>query len=729
MTGHVDGTGAAGGARDAAWTRRRTLARHERRERLRTLALDGAVVFGLAGLAVVQPLLDLFGSNPTFFVAGNYDRGQILAFALGVTLVPGAVLFVVSALLSLAGPRAGAIAHGMAVGLLAAVFGLVLARIVGVDATVPALAFALAVGAGVAHAEHSRHRARQFLAYLAIGNPAFLALFAFASPTAGLLLAGTSDTGAGEVTVPVLEGPVTVMVLDEFPLPSVLRPDGTINDVRYPNLAALAGQATWFRDAAAESAVTYESVPSILTGVDARDGALPVLQDHPRNLFTLFGDRYPVNSYEAVTDLCPPAICGDRPSGLFSQLLSDVAVVYQHRILPGGMRAGLPAVDQGWGQFGGGVGGGVSGGEVARVADGSALSAPSDANPYGRMVALEPSEAWRAGQAAMLHERVELIGSEPSVNLIHVLLPHYPYELTPWGVISRTTWLPSTMPDDGSPREARAFADLYGLQAMQLGAVDQLIGETVAHLQRTGAWDTGTFVLVSDHGVDITPPNFDREITEETADGVLRVPLFIKAPGQRTGEVRDDPASTLDVLPSLIDLLDIDADWEMDGHSLFDGSEPTHDRALGDRTFDDVLAYIARQRQFATDGDDWTSVVAIGDHADLVGSRVDVYDVGRPSALSWRYDHADALADPAAAGGGAPVLMTGWVAGSEEPPPDLVVALDGVIAGTIGGYGREDDVWIFTGLLGPEVEDGAERVVAYEVERDETTITLHPLVT
>jgi hypothetical protein len=712
MTGGVgNGTGAT------------NVAGHEPRARLRALALDGAVVFGLAGLAVVQPVLDLFGSNPTFFVAGNYDRGQILAFALGVTVVPGAVLFVISALLSLAGRRAGAIAHGIAVGLLAAAFGLVLARTIGVDATIPAVAFALAVGAGVAYAERSRPRARQFLAYLAIGNPAFLALFAFASPTAGLF-DGTSDTGAGEVTIPALEGPVTVMVLDEFPLASVLRPDGSINEVRYPNLAALAGQATWFRDAAAESAVTYESVPSILTGVDARKDALPVLRDHPRNLFTLFGDRYPVNAYEAVTDLCPAAICARGPRGPFSQLLSDAAVVYQHRILPDGMRDGLPAVDQGWGQFGGGVGDGA----VAPAAAGSVLPDASGGNPYGRLLALEPSEAWRIGQAGILHERVELIGPEPSVNLIHVLLPHYPYELTPWGVISRTTWLPSTMPDADDPRVERAFADLYGLQAMQLGALDQLIGETVAHLQRVGAWDAGTFVLVSDHGVDITPPNFQREITEESADGVLRIPLFIKAPGQRTGEVRDDPASTLDVLPSLIDVLDIDADWEMDGHSLFDGSEPTHDRALGDRTFEDVRAYMERQREFVTDGEDWTSVVAIGDHADLVGSRVDVHDVGEPSPLSWRYDHADELADPAAAGGGAPVLMTGWVAGSDEPPPDLVVALDGVIAGTIGGYGREDDVWIFTGLLGPEVEGGADEVIAYEVERDDTTITLHPLV-
>ncbi len=52
---------------------------------LRTRSL---VVFGLSSLAVVQPLLDLFGRNPEFFVAGNYSTAQIVWFALLITLVP-----------------------------------------------------------------------------------------------------------------------------------------------------------------------------------------------------------------------------------------------------------------------------------------------------------------------------------------------------------------------------------------------------------------------------------------------------------------------------------------------------------------------------------------------------------------------------------------------------------------------------------------------------------------
>ena len=41
------------------------------------------VILGLSALAVTQPLLDLFGNNPEFFVAGNYSTSQIVLFAGG----------------------------------------------------------------------------------------------------------------------------------------------------------------------------------------------------------------------------------------------------------------------------------------------------------------------------------------------------------------------------------------------------------------------------------------------------------------------------------------------------------------------------------------------------------------------------------------------------------------------------------------------------------------------
>lgn len=701
-------------------------ARSTRAGRWAGVGVDAAVLFGLAGVAITQPILDLFGNNPTFFVAGNYGRRNTVAFALVVAIVPAAVVFGVTALFRLVSRRSSALAHGIGVGVLAALFGLVLCRTIGIDATVPVFALAALLGAAVAAAEGRYPTVRRFLAYLALGNLAFLVLFLFASPTTELLR-GAAYADAGAVRVPPLEGPVTVVVLDEFPLAALMRPDGTINEVRYPNLALLAGETTWFRNASAEIPSTYVSVPEILSGVRSDDGDLPILRDHPRNLFTLFGQRYPINNYEVVTDMCPPDSCGRPPGQPVSQALSDAAVVYRHRVLPEPMREGLPAIDQGWGDFGGDLGAETS------VTDGPMPTTSSgEPDPMARMAEVPETDGGQLGQSTALRRQTQLITADPSINLVHVLLPHHPYVLTPWGVTSSNKWVPGTMPPPDDPRHERAFAELYGMQAMQVAAIDQMVGEIVAHLKQTGAWDTGTFVLLSDHGIDITAPNFTRTVRDEdrNEDGILRIPLFIKAPGQTAGEVRDEPATTLDVLPSLIDILDIEAGWDMDGHSLFDGSEPGYDRVLSSDSFEDGLDYVARQQEHLPEGDSWASVLAIGEQGDLVGAQVADHDVGAPSDLAWNGDVvAEALADPAAAGGVAPVQVRGHVSGTDDEPPDLVVALDGTISATIGGYTRIDEGWGFTGVLGPEVEGGADEVVAYEVERTGDRVTLHALVT
>jgi hypothetical protein len=264
---------------------------------------------------------------------------------------------------------------------------------------------------------------------------------------------------------------------------------------------------------------------------------------------------------------------------------------------------------------------------------------------------------------------------------------------------------------------------------MQLGALDQVLGEVVDHLKAADAWDEGTFVLVSDHGVDVTPPGFGRVFDEVSQDELLRIPLFVKVPGQTEGEIRDEPASTIDVLPSLIGLLGIETDWEMDGHSLYDGSEPTAERRLTS-SLDTFFATLERQHPERGTGNDWWSIVAIGDQGDLVSSSVSDHTMGAPSRLTWRLEGAEALADPASAGNRIPIGLRGVVTSptdTDDEPPDLVVALDGILSGTVGGYRRDDAGWAFTGLLGPTVEGGADDVTAFEVERTPDGVVLHPV--
>ncbi|HEY3485974.1 MAG TPA: hypothetical protein VGK49_11355, partial [Ilumatobacteraceae bacterium] len=80
-------------------------------EAVRSVRTRAFVILGLSGLAVAQPLLDLFGRNPEFFIAGRYGTSQIVWFALIIVLVPPLLGIGIVAVASLADARAGAIAY------------------------------------------------------------------------------------------------------------------------------------------------------------------------------------------------------------------------------------------------------------------------------------------------------------------------------------------------------------------------------------------------------------------------------------------------------------------------------------------------------------------------------------------------------------------------------------------------------------------------------------------
>ncbi|NNE74083.1 MAG: hypothetical protein HKN26_10495, partial [Acidimicrobiales bacterium] len=62
-------------------------------------------LLGLAGIAVAQPLLSIFGDNPEYFVFVNARHAGTLAFALLVIAIPPVVLFGIEGAARLVGPE------------------------------------------------------------------------------------------------------------------------------------------------------------------------------------------------------------------------------------------------------------------------------------------------------------------------------------------------------------------------------------------------------------------------------------------------------------------------------------------------------------------------------------------------------------------------------------------------------------------------------------------------
>jgi hypothetical protein len=688
----------------------------------------GLVVLGLSGLAVAQPLLDLFGKNPQFFVAGNYSKGQIVAFALLIVLVPPVIGIAAIAIASFVDRRVGTVVYASVVTFLAAIFALAVLRNLDVDRAV--FVFAAAIGFALLTAFLVlRTRGAQLLTtYLSVANVLFLGAFLFASPTAELVTGSSSVGDLGTVAVPQVQGPVVVVVLDEFPATTIMRGDGTINSERYPGFARLAAASTWFRNASSHFALTHFAVPAILTGANGEGDALPTVHDYPRNLFTLLGEELPVQRYEIVTDLCPSSVCDPPPRRSLLDAIDDASVVYGHRVLPAELRAELPAIDKSWGAFGveeedvGDPGADLVNQEQA--AEGSDDKTPIE-RAYAKWLAMNPDERSALGQAGVLRDYTERITADPGLTFVHVALPH-----APW-ILSRTGERAAYYPEEVAPTDP-AFPHhvrlVYQLHSMQVGATDTAIGELVDHLQSLPTWDDTLLVVMSDHGMSFTPPDTGRKLTDANREEVLRMPLFIKAPGQTEGEIRDDSAQTIDVVPSIVDLLDIDTDWEFDGHSLFDGSEARVAPPVS-ADVSTVLGLAARRAEQFPHGDSWAALAAVGENGDLVGRSVSEFLQGEPSAYHAALSQADLFGALPTDDGRVPFAISGraWGADGSAIPPELLVAVNGRLAGIVGGYRPDGSQWKFTGYVGDVYRDGANEVALYEATRSGQDVTLHPV--
>jgi hypothetical protein len=676
------------------------------------------VILGLTGLAVTQPLLDLFGRNPEFFVAGRYNAGQIVWFALVVAFVPPLVAILVVATASLLGRPVGTVVYAAVVALLATALGLSVLRWIGVDRAAVVLVLSLAAAAALTWLILRTRGGTLFVSALAVANLLFVASFLFFSPTAELV-AGDGSLDVGVVEVPPVRAPVVVVVFDELPATTIMRGDGTINADRYPGFAELAAVSSWFRNASSPHAHTPQGVPAVLTGKVADGKDLPTYGDHPENLFTLLGRDVPAHRYEAVTDLCPPDICAPPPRQPLRQALEDASIVYGHRILPQELRDGLPAIDRSWGAYGADTDAGED-----RPATGEELTNAQ----YEKWRALGSEEKSIRGQAGVLAESLGAITAEPGLHVVHVSLPHRPWTLSRSGIALADTPAAASNPDAQTTEFGSRLA--YQLLSMQVGAVDVAIGDLVERLHALPSWEDTVLVVTSDHGYSLTPPDVGRKVTERNADEVYRVPLFIKAPGQVAGEVVDDTAMTIDVLPSIVDLLDAQVDWQFDGHSLYDGSQ----RHTEPRVSPDVGAAlaIAAARAEHYDGDDWIGLAAVGPVGDLVGQDVDELTVGPPSELTATLDQADLLEQLPTADGTAPFVLTGTVTGqptSAGEPGDLLVAVNGVLAGVVGDFQGSAGRWTFTGYVADQYRSGRNEVDLYEVVRQGDDATLHQLTT
>ena len=659
-------------------------------------------LFALCGFAIAQPLLDIFGRSSGQFIFRNATSADIWWFALAVVFVPPIVLWLLESIVGLVAPRARTWVHLGLVALLVWAFTVQVAR--SLLGGVVLMLVAAAVGVGAAVLRHRAPAMRLWLAYAAIAPLVFLGLFLLSSGTSRLVFADEPRAAEAGIDEPA---PVVMVLLDELPLTAVMTSDGEVDAELLPNLAELAAGSTWFRNTTAVSSSTWYAVPSVVTGRYPESGTVPVAADHPESLFTLLGDAYELNVTESVTRLCPETLCERRFDDEVqrAELYRDAFEVMAARLS--------------WsGESGDPVAGFVEG--PAEVEEGPLEEAAVDGTED------EPFDDFELDQPERFRALLDASGDGPTLDYLHILLPHVPYRYVPSGV-----QYPGPDPDIGRVGDDwvdQEWPPELGRQRLQLqlGYVDALLGELFDSLRDEGRYDESLVVVAADHGIGFRPGGPIRGIEgQELSDADLAelawVPLFVKTPGQRDGVVSDANIETVDIVPTIADVLDAELPWAVDGRSAF-GPERGDTKTYAPSNVTPFGVEALEPVEF--DGSAlWPLVLAAGTDTALpaVGSPQRYWQAGpRPELVGTpvgelagvAVEGAELRIEPDALL--APALVQATLA-ADEAGGEFAVVLDGEVAATAQSY-TDDGATHVAAMVDPaRFEVGTNPVALYRL--------------
>jgi hypothetical protein len=322
----------------------------------------------------------------------------------------------------------------------------------------------------------------------------------------------------------------------------------------------------------------------------------------------------------------------------------------------------------------------------------------------------------------------------PTFWMKHALLPHGPWVYLPDGKRSR--------PD--GPELLRGMQTIPGFyddylrhhneqrQLLQLGFADWLIGRLVARLKREGIYDDTLLVVTADHGFAWkVGVETRRSVDESNVDELGPVPLIVKRPGAPRRRVSDALARTLDVTPTIADVLGVPLGYRADGRSVFSRAvRARRTVSIVKRDFSSVVrisrrawrarrAAVVRRRLRELGSGDWASLFdSYGAHRHLIGQEVDSVRVasGTRATLSL----ARSFARVRRSSGVVPCQIAGRIHGS-GPQRERAIAV--AVNGRIEAVGRSfhlrgENVESYSVMV-PEdaLREGRNRVEVLEVAR------------
>lgn len=632
------------------------------------IVTDVLHIFILSSFAFAQPLFDLLSRNAEFFIVRRSEPVDVVLLVLILCILIPVVIILIELIAGFFGEVFRKAVHGAVTAIL--IMLIALAPMGDISWVPGAILLTGAVISGMAAAVIYMcfNAVRQYLTIMLPVLLIFPGLFLFDSQIYRVVFkpetVPTAYHGVDSTT------PVIMVVFDELPLTSLMDEHHRIDPNRYPNFAAFAKEACWFRKATTVHTYTSKSLIDILTGNYPVDGRLPIAFNYPDNLFALFGSSYDMKVVEGTTQLLPPRFRGNDKTGenlakRMHSLLSDLSVIYLHVLLPEDLTSFLPDVKSRWKNF--------------------------------------------TAQKTMLSNSEETLNfiksicdtEKPTLYFLHSFLPHNAWVLMPSGKIyeNREEIPPAEFSDD----EWKTI-HYYQRHLLQVEYVDRLLGEIIARLKDVGLYDRSLVVVLADHGVSFMPGTSRRLLTKSSCHDILPIPLIIKKPYQREGEIIDRNMQTFDILPTIADILGFELPWKTAGRSAFDTSMPERTQ-IGTinlkQCIQNMDITLMRKLDLFGLGEDTDSLFRIGPYKNLIGGRISELSVNSAERAKVELDSKNYYENIDPEDRFVPCLITGRVIAGEDTGSsyNLAVSVNGIIRAVIQTFKPEGNVAKFSAVV------------------------------
>ncbi|BEP14611.1 hypothetical protein acdb102_29220 [Acidothermaceae bacterium B102] len=551
-------------------------------------------IFVLTGFALAQPLLSETGKAPELFTYRRINSLSMIWFVLLVTFAPTLAIWVVERLVALVYPPAERVLHLVFV---AALAGIILIEVGKGKSAVPQ-GYALGVVAGVLAIGLTilLVRSATLRLYLRYASPApivFALLFVATSPSGAIVrdaVGGAPKTtlatdassststianqGSTSATSTAVHPPVVLMFFDEFPLRSLLKPDGSVNAALFPNFSWLSKNTTWFRNATGVSGFTPYAVPAMLRGKFPAKALPPTYDSYPDNLLAELSKTYNVSAAETITALCPGSICKTSAAAKAPQATGLGPTLKDSGSALGKIVSPFKDKSDPTTEFADSGSTAFTSADATTTSTGSGTSTTTADTASAKCTTTTCLfTALGADQPSRIKSFVNTLvptaaTAKPSFNFLHVLLPHGPWHYTDTG-------RPYPYPAVG-PGHADAGGWLnqpwpvqvnLAREMLQLSYADKLLGDVLTKLRSENILSKTLLIVTADHGEGFVPGEQARTLDAATAADLGWIPMFMKLPSQTKGVLDQRNWTHVDLVPTIADAINVTLPGTLDGQS------------------------------------------------------------------------------------------------------------------------------------------------------------------